>query len=92
MATSNPRLTRLGWGVLAAAGSVLLALPFGGTGTARTAAADPKAEFAAVVRPFFRRYCLGCHGAASKKGGLDLERFSSPGQARADLEPWRRVV
>ncbi len=34
-------------------------------------------SYARDVRPFLARYCLECHNAGQKKGGLDLESYKS---------------
>ncbi len=55
----------------------------------RTAAAGPAG--AERLRPFVETYCLGCHDAATKKGGLDLETaapgFVDPGS----FDTWVKV-
>lgn len=48
--------------------------------------------YAGTVRPLLRRYCLGCHSAQVKKGGLDLERFATPDDIRRDVKPWLGVL
>ena len=54
---------------------------------AGSAAEAPAPKAAALVR----EYCLDCHGAAVKKGGLDLEALdvARPGAA---AETWEKVV
>jgi len=37
--------------------------------------AQGASSYAKDVRPFLARYCLECHNAKSKKGGLDLETY-----------------
>ena len=58
---------------------------------AGSAAQDPAANFAAV-RPLVQKYCLACHSAKAKKGGLDLERFDTFAAVRRDLKPWQQAV
>ena len=53
---------------------------------------DPAAEFRNRIRPLIAKHCLGCHSARKKKGGLDLERFATLDQVRADIEPWQAVL
>ncbi|MCW3094775.1 MAG: hypothetical protein JWL77_393 [Chthonomonadaceae bacterium] len=48
--------------------------------------------FASSVRPFLRKFCLGCHSSRVKQAGLDLERFTGPATMRQDLKPWQGVV
>src|SRR5262245_44718192 len=53
---------------------------------------DPPAGYAEAVRPLVKKYCLGCHSTAAKKGSLDLERFATPDDIRKDLKPWQAVI
>jgi hypothetical protein len=55
-------------------------------------AADARGEYAAVVQPLLRKYCLTCHSTRVKKGHLDLERFASLDEVRTDLKPWQQVI
>lgn len=48
--------------------------------------------FKRQIRPILARYCLGCHSAATKKGGLDLARFVTVDTIRQDLKPWQSVI
>jgi hypothetical protein len=49
-------------------------------------------EFAAVARPLVQKYCLACHSARLKKGGLDLERFATLADARKDLKACQQML
>jgi hypothetical protein len=49
-------------------------------------------DFTDRVRPVLAKYCLTCHSAAKKKGDLDLERFTTVAQVRADIRPWHLTV
>jgi len=71
---------------------VLLTRLSGGICTAQESDVDPKKEYAAVVQPLLKSYCLGCHSAAVKKGSLDLERFESVDLVRKDLLPWQQLI
>ena len=53
---------------------------------------DPKNDYAAVVQPLVKKYCLECHSAQVKKGSLDLERFTSVDLVRKDLKPWLTMI
>ena len=55
-------------------------------------APSPPDEYGAHVRPLMTRYCLSCHSAKAKKADLDLERFTSVGEARKDPRPWMEVL
>jgi hypothetical protein len=65
-------------------------------GPAPAAPADPAADDAvargfASARPFFERYCFGCHGAKKPKGDLDLTRDFSLDAIAADSRRWDLV-
>jgi hypothetical protein len=77
---------------LAITGLGLVALLAGGAGTAQRPGAAAPGEYANAVRPLIQKYCLACHSAKAKKGGLDLERFTSLEQVRGDLKPWQQVI
>lgn len=49
-------------------------------------------EFEATHSSLLQKYCLDCHSAAEPQGELDLERFRSVADIRADVVPWQRVV
>jgi hypothetical protein len=72
---------------------VLLALALaGGGGAGGAPPAEPKDEYAAVVQPLLKTYCLSCHSTKVKKGDLDLERFASLDQVRKDVKPWQAMI
>ncbi len=58
-------------------------------GSGPPAAAD---DYANQIRPFLKTNCLGCHSTKAKKGGLDMERFATLEQVRADVEPWQVML
>src|SRR6476469_3559268 len=60
--------------------------------SATTAAAQDPAADPAADRPLVAKYCVGCHSAKAKKGGLDLERFDTFAAVRKDLKPWQQAV
>jgi hypothetical protein len=43
------------------------------------------------VRSFVRAYCVSCHSAEAKKGGLDLENLATDFKNPAVFEKWVRV-
>jgi mono/diheme cytochrome c family protein len=53
---------------------------------------DAPAEYAQVVQPLVKRYCLDCHSTKAKKGSLDLERFGALEQVRKDIKPWQQTI
>ncbi len=62
-------------------------------------AAPQPADFAAIggdyekrILPLLDRYCLDCHDTATKKGELDLDRFSNLAAVRKDPKTWQHVV
>jgi hypothetical protein len=70
----------------------LCALLASGQRSAEKPAENPQGEYATVVRPLVKKYCLTCHSVKVKKGSLDLERFASLEQVRKDLGPWQQVI
>lgn len=50
------------------------------------------ADFTERIRPFVKTYCLGCHSTKAHKGGLDLERFATLEEVRADIESWQAMA
>src|SRR5205085_3660843 len=61
------------------------------TGTAQKSVPPPD-EYTTTARPLLAKYCLGCHSAEAKKGGLDLERFATAADARTDPKVWEGVI
>jgi len=55
-------------------------------------AADAAADYEQRIRPLLKTYCFACHSTKTKKGGLNLERFSTLQQVRADVEPWQSML
>ncbi|MDB5307809.1 MAG: hypothetical protein JWO38_2011 [Gemmataceae bacterium] len=84
----NPRTARLAVGLVL----LLSVFTFAGTGDAKKPLADPAAEYAATIRPLVVKYCVGCHSAKAKKGGLDLDRFATAAHLHQDPKPWQTVV
>ncbi len=76
--------------VVACLGLVVLAV--GGADKVPPPAADAKNDYATVVRPLMKKYCLECHSTEVKKGSLDLERFASLDQVRKGLKRWEQVI
>lgn len=74
-------------------GLAILVCTLSGIGGAdRPAPVDSKSEYATVIQPMVKKYCLSCHSTKVKKGSLDLERFSSLDQVRSDLKPWQAMI
>ena len=44
------------------------------------------------IQQLLGRYCLGCHDAGTKKGELDLERFTSMAAIAAESAVWENVL
>lgn len=49
-------------------------------------------DYRRQVRPLLRRFCLECHATAVREGELDLERFATIRDLRADEGVWLKVV
>lgn len=42
--------------------------------------------------PFLKRYCIDCHDAETKKGGLDLTSYAWDVQSKTNFDEWVKVV
>ena len=49
-------------------------------------------EFDARVRPFFKTYCIKCHGPDKSKGGLTLHTLDGDLASGRGLERWEDVL
>ncbi len=54
-------------------------------------AADTQRTFTKDIQPILQKYCLDCHDAESKKGGLDLSSLSSDLADSRTFERWVAV-
>lgn len=52
----------------------------------------PREAYTKEIVPLLQRYCFACHSATVKKGGLDLQRFTSVAELRKDVKPWQGVI
>jgi len=52
-------------------------------------AADP---FQEKVRPFLDTYCVRCHDAKTKRGELDLTKFTTSAKILDDFRQWEHVI
>jgi hypothetical protein len=52
-------------------------------------AADP---FHSKVMPLIKEYCWDCHGDGAKKGGLNLDRFTSPAEILQEPKIWTDIL
>ncbi|VTT99795.1 protein containing duf1588 : Uncharacterized protein OS=Pedosphaera parvula (strain Ellin514) GN=Cflav_PD4822 PE=4 SV=1: Cytochrome_CBB3: PSD3: PSD3: PSD5: PSD4: PSCyt3: PSD2 [Gemmataceae bacterium] len=50
------------------------------------------ADFERDVAPVVAKYCGACHGAQKPKGGLDLAKYRTAADARADKPVWKTVA
>lgn len=48
--------------------------------------------YTATVVPFLQKYCLDCHSTRTKKGSVDLERFSTKQALLQDTTTWHHVL
>ena len=60
--------------------AALLMLGSVGTAKAIDQQAKLEKEFQAIVRPFLRKNCLGCHGKQKQEAKLDLSTFGRVAQ------------
>jgi len=54
------------------------------------AAAGP--EYVKDVKPLLETYCFKCHGNGKKKGGVDLQAFTTADAAIKDPKTWQAVL
>ena len=48
--------------------------------------------FGKEVRPVLKTYCISCHNAQKKRGGLDLDRFQKSADVSMGEEVWSEVA
>ncbi len=85
----------IGWQrwLVGAVGLSLLALIAAGADSKdKPTPAKPQDDYAAIVQPLVKKYCLECHSTKVKRGDLDLESFESLEQVRKNVKPWQAVV
>ena len=51
-----------------------------------------KKDFAVQVRPLVAQYCLPCHGATTRAGGLNLDAFTDEMSARAHADIFQHAL
>lgn len=49
-------------------------------------------EYADRIRPLLATYCLECHSTKVQEAGFDIQRFSTLGEVRANLEAWQEML
>ncbi len=59
---------------------------------AKAAAPPAPADFANDVQPVMETYCFKCHGNGKKKGGLALDKWTSPDAVVQDQKTWKHVL
>ncbi len=52
----------------------------------------PIASFAEDVQPVLEKYCYGCHGLGSKKGGVTLDEFPDEKSPQSAAKVWFAVL
>ncbi len=67
---------------------VLLAVPLFGASTGKL----DKAAYEKSVAPFLQQYCVACHNAKAKTGGLDLSSYTSPEQLLEQRNEFERLI
>ncbi len=74
------------------AGLGLVVLTVGGAERVPKPPPALQTEYATVVRPLIKKYCLDCHSTKARKGSLDLERFAALADVRKDVKPWQHTI
>ena len=49
-------------------------------------------QYPQTILPLVKQFCLDCHSTKTKKGELDLQRFSTIKEVEHDLTAWRKVI
>ena len=49
-------------------------------------------EYKTVVKPFFKKYCIACHGPEKSKGEITLHTLDGAFELEQDLERWEDVL
>ncbi len=62
------------------------------TRAAATHNTHASASFGSIIQPFTQQYCAGCHGANSPQAGLNLARFRTEADVRANIKTWQAVL
>ncbi|HEX8911026.1 MAG TPA: DUF1587 domain-containing protein, partial [Humisphaera sp.] len=78
--------------IVSAATALTLGVAAGRSADAPAPPPPPAPADFAAVRQHVATYCLGCHSAEKRKGGLDLERFATVEQVRQNIKPWLATV
>lgn len=58
----------------------------------QTAAPAPVDRFKTHVAPFFKEYCISCHGPEKSKGDITLHEINGDVAAGPDLERWEKIM
>ena len=64
----------------------------GGQASSTAPAAPPPGQSIANQQAFLKQYCLSCHNARTKSGGLALDALDSSSIDAHDAETWEKVV
>jgi hypothetical protein len=70
----------------------LLFAPAGVNGDEPRSFAAIGSDYRRQVKPLLRRFCLECHATAVREGELDLQRFATIRDLRADEGVWLKVI
>ena len=86
MGPCRAQATEIHRGIRSVCSAVLLAMAFNST-----AGQPSSSPLSAPVKSVVNQYCVSCHDADVKKGGLDLERISRDGITQHSDE-WEQVI
>lgn len=86
-----PRIMGSKWLAAAATGSVLLLSPAAQTQTPAPRQNKPAASASAAASATVKQYCIGCHSAALKTGGVFLDPATLT-QVSSNAETWERAI
>ncbi|MEO1994807.1 MAG: c-type cytochrome domain-containing protein, partial [Planctomycetaceae bacterium] len=80
-------MTRFEFGLL-----IALTLTFARAADAADPGVSSATDVERVVRPFFKTYCVECHGKSKPEAGLTLERVGADFSDTSHIETWQRVL
>ena len=86
-----PRTVSLKWLTVGTIGGVLLLSPTAQTQTPAPQQNTPTASASAAASATVKQYCIGCHSAALKTGGVVLDPATLT-QVSSNAETWERAI
>ncbi len=89
---ANSRATRRLWVAVGCLATPALLLGYLSAVSASLAAPPPPSEYEKVVKPFFTKYCVSCHGASLQRGGIRLDTLSHDFSTPVTAMHWADIM